>query len=121
YMKTKNIENGFAGLLLRIDGDNKVLSGDNMQNLDIHGTNDWKKYSITLPYPEKAENICIGGIITGLGEVWFDNFTLTIDSKNIQILKEKGKTIFKANLDKEFDLSSDVVFPTSLDDSLIRN
>src|SRR5690606_23251172 len=95
-----------AGLLLRIDGNGKTLEFDNMQGQRIIGSNDWKKYSITLKYPENAENIYTAGILTGQGKAWFDDFTITIDGQNIQSLKETAKPVFKAQLDKEFEKGS---------------
>ena len=106
YMKIKNVEKGFAGLLLRIDGNGNSLVFDNMRNQHIAGTKDWQKYSITLNYPEAAENIFIAGVLSGKGEAWFDDFVLTIDGKNIQTLKEDEKELPKAQLDKEFDNGS---------------
>ncbi|WP_136482560.1 S41 family peptidase [Cognatitamlana onchidii] len=120
YMKTKDVKNGFAGLLLRIDGKDKMLGFDNMKNQNIHGTNDWHKYSITLPFPEEAERIYIAGILVGKGEAWFDDYELTIDGKNIQTLKEKEESIYKADLDKEFDSGSQISFP-ALDENLVGN
>jgi len=49
YMKIEDVEDGFAGLLLRLDGKSGGLGFDNMQGEDIKGTHDWKKYSISLP------------------------------------------------------------------------
>ncbi|VAW29622.1 FIG00652073: hypothetical protein [hydrothermal vent metagenome] len=106
YMKIKNVENGFAGLLLRVDGNGRSLAFDNMQNQNIAGTKDWQKYIITLDYPDEAENIFIAGILSGKGEAWFDDFVLSIDGKNIQTLKEVEKELSKAQLDKEFDNGS---------------
>ncbi len=120
YMKIKNVEEGFSGLMLRIDGNRKTLAFDNMENQNIHGTKDWQKYSITLPYPENAERIIVAGIMSGKGEAWFDDFNLTIDGKDIQTLKEKEKPTLKATLDKEFDLNSKVEFP-ELNEERIRN
>lgn len=111
YMKIKNVENGFAGLLLRVDGNGKSLSFDNMKNQNISGTHDWQKYSITLNYPEDAEYIFVAGILTGKGEAWFDDFELTIDGKNVQTLTEIAKPVYKANLDKEFDKGSKIEIP----------
>ncbi|MCD4664274.1 MAG: peptidase S41, partial [Bacteroidales bacterium] len=108
YMKIKNVENGFAGLMLRVDGNGGSLAFDNMQDQNISGTKDWQKYSIKLDYPEQAENIFIAGILTGKGEAWFDDFVLSIDGKNIQTLKESEKPVYKASLDKEFDNGSEV-------------
>lgn len=110
YMKIENVEKGFAGLLLRIDGNGTSLVFDNMQTQNIAGTKDWQKYSITLDYPVEAENIFIAGILTGKGEAWFDDFVLTIDGKNIQTVKEVEKKLFKAPLDKEFDSGSLIEF-----------
>ncbi|MFD2892759.1 S41 family peptidase [Flavobacterium chuncheonense] len=106
YMKIKDVENGFAGLLLRIDGNGSSLAFDNMQNQKIAGTRDWQKYTITLDYPEEAESIFVAGILAGKGEAWFDNFTLSIDDKDIQTLKEVKREIPKAQLDTEFDNGS---------------
>lgn len=121
YMKIKNVENGFAGLLLRVDGFGKALAFDNMQKQNISGTRDWQKYSIELNYPEEADNIYVAGILTGKGEAWFDDFELTIDGKSIQSLKETIRSANKANLDKEFDKGSKVELPeltTGLTDDL---
>lgn len=106
YMKIQNVENGFAGLLLRVDGNGSSLAFDNMQNQNVSGTKDWQKYSITLDYPEEAENIFIAGILSGKGEAWFDDFALSIDGKNVQKLKEVEKELSKVQLDKEFDNGS---------------
>lgn len=107
YMKIENVGNGFAGLLLRIDGHSGTLAFDNMQNQQIHGTSDWKKYSITLPYPAGAEYINVAGILSGKGKAWFDDFTLTIDGKDVQTLPEVEKPLSKVEKDTEFDKGSD--------------
>lgn len=120
YMKIKNVENGYGGLSLRVYGSGKMLVSNNMERQNMHGTIDWQKYSITLPYPEGAETIFVAGTMTGKGEAWFDDFVLTIDDKNVQTLKEKEKPIYKASLDKEFELNSKIEFP-ELNDTLISN
>src|SRR5690606_23626767 len=55
YMKIEDVADGFAGLLLRIDGQDSNLVFDNMQGQNIQGTKDWQKYSVTLPFPSDAE------------------------------------------------------------------
>ena len=120
YLKTENVENGFAGLLLRIDGNGTSLAFDNMQNQNVNGTNDWRKYTITLPLSVGAENIFVAGILSGKGKAWFDDFTLTIDGENIQTLKEAEKPISKIQLDKEFDNGSNFRL-TKVDKEQIEN
>ena len=106
YMKTDKVADGFAGLLMRIDGNGSPLVFDNMQDQNVHGTLDWKQYKITLKYPKEAQHIFVAGILTGSGQAWFDDFTVTIDGENIQTLAETDKPIAKAQLDKEFDEGS---------------
>lgn len=108
YMKIRNVENGYAGLLMRIDGNGTPLEFDNMQDQSITGTKDWKQYSITLNYPEDAQNIYVAGILTGDGEAWFDDFVVKIDDKNIQTLKEVEEERTKAELDTEFNKGSNI-------------
>lgn len=106
YMKTENVSEGFAGLLLRIDGDSGPLHFDNMQNQGIQGTNDWKKYSLTLPLDKEATQIFIAGILVGKGKAWYDNFKVLVDGKDIRGLKPVEKELPKASLDEEFDYGS---------------
>lgn len=103
YMKIKDVKNGHAGLILRIDGASGSLAFDNMEHKAITGTKDWKKYSITLEYPEGAKMIYLGGILVGKGEAWFDDFVLKIDGESIQTLEEVERVLSKAEQDKEFD------------------
>lgn len=121
YMKLKNVENGFGGLLLRLDdGNKKTLEFGNMKEQNVSGTKEWKKYAVELPLPEEANSIYIGGLLVGKGEAWFDDFVLTIDGENIQTLKEKEKPVYGAMLDKEFDLNSNVRID-NLNDTQIKN
>jgi hypothetical protein len=96
YMKLENVTAGFAGLLLRLNGQGKVLAFDNMQRQNIRGTTDWIKYSIELPYHEDAENIFVAGLLTGKGKAWFDHFQVFIDNADIQTLDPVVKTPVKA-------------------------
>ena len=120
YMKTENVENGFAGLLLRVDGNGASLAFDNMQNSKIQGTNDWKKYMIKLPFSEEAEVIYVAGIMVGSGKAWFDDFVLSIDGQDVQTLKEAEKPVFPAKLDTLFDEGSKIEI-TALHDELVAN
>lgn len=108
FMKTENVERGFAGITLRIDGDEGTLEYENMHKRNISGTQDWEEFSITLPFHNNAKNIVVGGILTGKGKVWFDNFKVSIDGKDISSLKPDEKKLSKAALDVEFDKGSGI-------------
>ncbi len=116
YMKTKDVTDGFAGLLLRVDGVGGTLVFDNMRQQNISGTNDWQKYTIGLIYPDQAEYIFVAGILSGKGEAWFDDFVLSIDGESVQTLEESEKQVYKADLDKEFDNGSgiEILKPTPI-------
>jgi C-terminal processing protease CtpA/Prc len=108
YMKIENVENGSAGLIMRIDKDGQVLEFNNMSSQKIQGTVDWKKYSITLRYHENADFIYVGGILLGKGKAWYDKFTVKIDGKEIQKLSEVERVPTKIELDNEFNESSTI-------------
>jgi C-terminal processing protease CtpA/Prc len=108
YLKTENITGGFTGLFMRLDGENGILQFDNMMKNNINGTRAWKRYSVTLPNDKKVKKIIIGGLLTGKGKVWFDNFNVLIDGKDICLLDTVIPVIPLAKLDNEFDSGSGI-------------
>ncbi|HEX7869084.1 MAG TPA: S41 family peptidase, partial [Chryseobacterium sp.] len=106
YIKTENVSDGFAGLWLRIDPD---VAFDNMKKTGLKGTNDWKKYEVTLNMsPENTDKIVLGALLVGKGKMWVDNLTVSIDGKEIKNAKVFQKKLTKVELDKEFDLGSKI-------------
>lgn len=121
FMKIKNVKNGYAGLLLRIDGYGDILAFDNMAKKKISGTTDWYRYSIKLDYPEDAEKIIIGGILSGDGEAWFDDFAIFIDGKNILDLEiSETKTNKILNNDK-INKAANIQIDSALSQIQIKN
>jgi erythromycin esterase-like protein len=79
FIKTENVE-GAAGLWWRVDGtDHKTLAFNNMQQLHISGTTDWKEYSFELPVAPEARNINFGMLLSGGGTAWFDDLKVELD------------------------------------------
>lgn len=106
YIKTENISDGFAGLWLRIDPE---IAFDNMEKVNLKGTNDWKKYEVTVDMsPENTKKIVFGALLSGTGKMWVDNLKITIDGKDIRDAKIFEKKLTKIDLDKEFDLVSKI-------------
>lgn len=83
YIKTEKLEDGFAGLLIRINEGENVLEFDNMKSQNISGTQDWKKYAVKVPLHNKADYIYIGAILQGNGKAWFDNLKVFVDGVEI--------------------------------------
>jgi hypothetical protein len=106
YLKTEGVSTGFAGLWLRIDG---TSAFDNMQRQNVHGSTNWKEYSIKLPYDsQKAINIVGGGLLVGKGKIWIDNLQLFIDGKPIDKAVTKEIVRLKADLDTAFKNGSGI-------------
>jgi len=114
YMKTESVKKGFAGLWLRIDGEESNLQFNNMQKENIHGTNEWKQYRIDLVLPPEARNIVFGGLLTGEGKMWLDNFQLMVDGKDIQEAKLK-KQVEETEDERKFRVVSGI-FSADLSD-----
>jgi C-terminal processing protease CtpA/Prc len=123
YMKLQNVANGPIGLLLRIDGQNGTLGFDNMQQRNIQGTSDWQMYSVEIPFPEDAETIYAGAILSGTGKLWVDDFQILIDGKDISEAKPRTKSSLKADSDVEFSNGSGVraivLTPSKIEDLFI--
>lgn len=121
FMKTKDVKGSHAGLLLRVDTEETSVAFDNMKAQAITGTNDWKKYSIELDYPEEeAKMIYVGGILVGSGEAWFDDFQVFIDNISITKLKPIERKITTSDLDKEFEKGSGISIE-DLDEQKIKD
>ncbi|MGB7329339.1 MAG: hypothetical protein WBD31_30940, partial [Rubripirellula sp.] len=69
---------GGGGLWMRVDGNEKALSFDNMGDRRINGKTKWSEYRIVLDVPAAADNICFGFLMTGKGDLWGDDFTIRV-------------------------------------------
>ncbi len=108
YMKLQDVKGGFVGILLRLDGEGGMLKMENMKKSNIQGTRDWALYSVSLPLPENATAIQIGGMLTGTGKLWADDFEVLIDGKKIEKADYKKPSKYKADLDTQFNMGSSV-------------
>lgn len=117
YLKTENITEGYAGLVMAIShrvknflNEDEVIARD--EKIRITGTTDWTKYEITLDMnPVNTRNISFGAKLAGNGKIWLDDLKITIDGNDVQVLEPLIPTPFPAENDKEFDDGSLLVFP----------
>lgn len=118
YIKTENVTDVFAGLLMRID---PSIAFDNMYENGVKGTTDWTKYEITLEMnPEKTTQIVVGGLLVGKGKMWIDDISVSIDGKDVKELKPFVPKLLPAQKDKEFDNGSQIA-TLPVDKSQIEN
>jgi hypothetical protein len=83
-IKSANVK-GWAGFWLRVDkaGSDQPLSFDNMEERAIKGTTGWTKYEIVLDVPDNALRILYGALVSGTGQIWFDNISFEIVNDSV--------------------------------------
>jgi C-terminal processing protease CtpA/Prc len=108
FMKTENIQGSFAGLWLRVQGDEGTLDFDNMNRSNVQGTTDWKPYTIELSLPDNAQFILLGGLTSGTGTMWIDDLALTVDGKPLAKAPFKEIKRYKAAQDTAFRRGSGI-------------
>jgi len=110
YVKTENVTTGYAGLWMRLDGEDKKMMGfDNMEDRGIKGSTDWKVYSIKLAYKgDDVKAIHVGGLLVGDGKAWFDHLELLIDGQPVTQAKIKKREVLKGELDTAFSTGSQI-------------
>jgi len=83
YAKSEQMR-GWAGFWMRVDGLNESnLRFDNMADRPITGTTGWTKYQVVLDVPDDAAYIAFGMVMSGQGQVWFDDIQFQIVGNNI--------------------------------------
>lgn len=86
YMKSSKVTS-WAGLWLRVDqaGSTQSLSFDNMSDRPIKGTTEWTKCEIVLDVPSNASMLAYGALLSGTGQIWFDNIKFEIVDNTVPI------------------------------------
>lgn len=109
-LKTKDVSNGSAGLWMRVEGaNNNMLAYTDNQNINLHGSNDWKEYMIELRYDQRyATKISFGAFLYGEGNIWVDSVRLYLDNIPIQRAKPLPIPQFAADQDHRFEKKSNI-------------
>jgi len=105
FIKTENVV-GYAGFWVRIDG---TSAFNNMEDQHIHGTTDWKEYTIDLPYDQANATILnIGALLVGKGKMWISNVRFYVDGVPVEKAKIKQPETFAALKDTDFSKNSGI-------------
>lgn len=85
FIKTSEV-NGWGGFWLRIDSEvpGAPYVFDNMSNRKIKGNTDWVKCEIIVDVPKQASNIAYGALLSGGGQLWFDDLTFEVVGKDVK-------------------------------------
>jgi hypothetical protein len=85
YVKSEKVQTGWAGLWFRVDGGDKTLGFDNMQQRPLKGTTDWKRVEIVLDVPEDATGLAYGLLLDGDGEAWMDDLKFEVVKLDVTV------------------------------------
>lgn len=78
YVSAQHVYNGYAALWLRIDDAyGQTLFLDNMNGRGLGGVTNYVLLATSGFVPHSAAQICIGGLLTGAGAAYFDDFYLS--------------------------------------------
>src|SRR5262245_1735690 len=81
----KTVDAGEGALWMRIDGEQRLLALDIMNDRSVSGTTDWKMYSVVLDVPREARNILLGVLLNGKGQIWADDLAFEVVDRNIAV------------------------------------
>lgn len=79
WIRTQDMQGGWAGLWARADIDGKMVVLENMNREGPRGTTPWKRFEVRLPVASNATVVALGVLVTGKGTAWFDDVRVTID------------------------------------------
>jgi hypothetical protein len=85
YIKTTDVAR-YAEYWVRVDGaDHQVLVYDDMSNRPLSGTADWRAFAIVIEVPPTATNVFMGLLLNGVGEVWVDDLSVAVVTKDVPL------------------------------------
>lgn len=105
FVRTRAVT-GWAGLWVRVDPkEGPPLSFDNMQDRPIQGDTEWKPYRIEVDVPMEAEEIHLGGLLMGPGQIWLDELHLVRQGRFLPGAEEwrRARNLPKEPLDMDFE------------------
>lgn len=105
FVKTA-LFSGTAQLWIRIDGDwarasTKVGCFDNMYDRPIKGETDWTRYNLVVEFPETSTNFVFGIMLLGAGQIWIDDVTIDVVSKDVPLTGRPDSRLTPINLNFE--------------------
>ena len=107
WIKTKNVR-GWGSVFVIITGtDGRHFQYDDMSDRPIIGTTDWQQVEIDTDLPNDACVIYFGPDLYGPGELWADDFQITVapsntgvtDDRNWRLTGESYPTVYSEQTD----------------------
>ncbi len=88
FVKTKKAvaSTGISVRYTLLTKETEEFSFGELHSRKLSGTFNWQKVTITLKVPESVTQFSLNLHQDGLGEVWYDDFTLSIENKTVKQL-----------------------------------
>jgi len=103
-IKTNNIKEKYAGMFAKVlDKEGNIICLEDMGELEINGTREWKNYHAEFYSDEAAVKLKIAGLLYGSGEVWFDNLSI----QEIPLAQEELVSPIEAYISEYFKVIKD--------------
>ncbi|MEJ7559332.1 MAG: S41 family peptidase [Pedobacter sp.] len=101
YIKCADVQNESTLWCQILDGHGKMIGFQNLgtQGVKVGGTSDWKKYTMPMTVNAKAKKLLLGGYLSGIGNVWFDDFDIEDMSQSEAPASQVVATYLKAFVD----------------------
>ncbi len=78
WVKLESVELGYGSIWVRITDEKNNRNYLDNGSLRLEGTSNWQFYSIDFYMDESIKEINLGGKITGIGNIWFDNLKIEV-------------------------------------------
>src|SRR5690606_15213327 len=83
YIKTEKITDGFAGIVVRLNGKKIAVAQADTGPNSKAGTNDWSLIEVELPLSREEVSVSFSIQNGGKGKAWFDDIQISVDDKII--------------------------------------
>jgi len=78
WVKTIDVESVVMVIQCWDEDNNMVGFGSTQSTTNITGTTDWQMYKASVNVPGNTDRIIVRLVLTGTGQVWFDDVQLTV-------------------------------------------
>lgn len=124
HIKTDSLQGGYAGLWMRADGTDGMLSLENMSGRGVTGTTSWTRYEVEMAVPKEAKRLYFGALMPqASGTAWFDALKLEVlQSKDFSPPSEEARAYLDRALDimQERSINRDSVDWGNLREAVMR-
>jgi hypothetical protein len=107
WLKTKDVEVMAGATLVILNTDGHIFASDPMTDRPILGTGDWMEIEIVTDVPSEPCTIYFGPSLYGPGELWADDFQISIAPTNKPITDDRIWHVWSPN-PNDYSMTTDL-------------